>query len=239
MTMSAQHGRSTTVTPLRQRSATKPANATGGDDGSSPPKARAWVRDSERSGCVECGTKFTLFVRRHHCRRCGDIFCNECSSYTWEPYGKRICGYVHTHTCSYLWKVTGSVHARRVSKAVCIPTIPGRNSQVSLCWSFSPARPSPPSAACTHGIHALHCTHARTHVRTHAHQAVLPVNTAAAEGTSRLAGKLRDADPTNPWCHERRRPRRPACDACAKPVTPNTAHIERAGIDGHGDVGRC
>lgn len=37
-----------------------------------------WVPDSERSHCVACSKSFGLFVRRHHCRYCGDIFCNRC-----------------------------------------------------------------------------------------------------------------------------------------------------------------
>lgn len=30
--------------------------------------------------CYECDTPFTMFRRRHHCRVCGQIFCNNCSS---------------------------------------------------------------------------------------------------------------------------------------------------------------
>lgn len=31
--------------------------------------------------CSECEIKFSIFVRRHHCRICGRIFCNSCTSY--------------------------------------------------------------------------------------------------------------------------------------------------------------
>ncbi|KAL4711825.1 hypothetical protein ACJJTC_005994 [Scirpophaga incertulas] len=30
--------------------------------------------------CQECGTKFTLTMRKHHCRHCGRMLCNKCSS---------------------------------------------------------------------------------------------------------------------------------------------------------------
>ena len=43
------------------------------------PKAK-WKSDEESSGCDNCGKVFSFFRRRHHCRRCGEIFCNECCS---------------------------------------------------------------------------------------------------------------------------------------------------------------
>ena len=33
-----------------------------------------------RQECYECGTLFTTFKRRHHCRLCGQIFCYDCCS---------------------------------------------------------------------------------------------------------------------------------------------------------------
>ncbi|KNC54766.1 uncharacterized protein AMSG_01617 [Thecamonas trahens ATCC 50062] len=39
-----------------------------------------WVPDEERTHCADCGKKFSLLVRRHHCRRCGDIFCKQCAN---------------------------------------------------------------------------------------------------------------------------------------------------------------
>ena len=40
-----------------------------------------WVPDQDRKLCKTCNTNFFwIFVKRHHCRRCGEIFCNECSS---------------------------------------------------------------------------------------------------------------------------------------------------------------
>jgi hypothetical protein len=38
----------------------------------------AWQEDSSAGRCGECGVKFTLFTRRHHCRRCGLIYCGNC-----------------------------------------------------------------------------------------------------------------------------------------------------------------
>lgn len=38
-----------------------------------------WVPDEAVTKCTACGTDFGAFVRRHHCRNCGDIFCDKCT----------------------------------------------------------------------------------------------------------------------------------------------------------------
>ncbi|XP_078161002.1 protein FREE1-like [Carex rostrata] len=38
-----------------------------------------WVPDEAVSKCTACGADFGAFVRRHHCRNCGDIFCDKCT----------------------------------------------------------------------------------------------------------------------------------------------------------------
>ncbi|XP_069693387.1 early endosome antigen 1-like [Periplaneta americana] len=41
---------------------------------------RKWTEDSDVISCSLCQKEFSLIVRKHHCRNCGQIFCNECSS---------------------------------------------------------------------------------------------------------------------------------------------------------------
>lgn len=41
---------------------------------------RKWADDSEVNDCNNCHKGFNITVRKHHCRNCGQIFCNECSS---------------------------------------------------------------------------------------------------------------------------------------------------------------
>ena len=41
---------------------------------------RKWKNDTEVTECTNCLIEFSLRVRKHHCRGCGDIFCNDCSS---------------------------------------------------------------------------------------------------------------------------------------------------------------
>ncbi|CAO1635991.1 unnamed protein product [Jaminaea pallidilutea] len=40
-----------------------------------------WERDEDASECRGCGKRFTFFTRKHHCRRCGRIYCADCSSH--------------------------------------------------------------------------------------------------------------------------------------------------------------
>ncbi|XP_055332679.1 lateral signaling target protein 2 homolog [Paramacrobiotus metropolitanus] len=54
-------------------------------DASRPGNAKeppSWVPDRESATCTACDSPFTLVRRRHHCRNCGKIFCNQCSSNT-------------------------------------------------------------------------------------------------------------------------------------------------------------
>lgn len=37
-----------------------------------------WVDDSKVSNCKLCQKKFSFFRRRHHCRKCFNIFCDDC-----------------------------------------------------------------------------------------------------------------------------------------------------------------
>ncbi|KAK3856227.1 hypothetical protein Pcinc_037436 [Petrolisthes cinctipes] len=41
---------------------------------------RKWADDSEAVSCQSCDKAFSVTVRRHHCRNCGQIFCHDCSS---------------------------------------------------------------------------------------------------------------------------------------------------------------
>ncbi|XP_021347524.1 RUN and FYVE domain-containing protein 2-like isoform X4 [Mizuhopecten yessoensis] len=42
-------------------------------------KEAAWMSDKDALQCSSCDKEFSLARRKHHCRNCGEIFCNECS----------------------------------------------------------------------------------------------------------------------------------------------------------------
>ncbi|SAM02239.1 hypothetical protein [Absidia glauca] len=49
---------------------------------SEPPRPRhVWESDRQASECRRCNRRFSFLVRRHHCRRCGQIVCDRCSSH--------------------------------------------------------------------------------------------------------------------------------------------------------------
>lgn len=38
-----------------------------------------WVPDEAVTKCTSCSSDFSAFNRKHHCRNCGDIFCDKCT----------------------------------------------------------------------------------------------------------------------------------------------------------------
>lgn len=46
-----------------------------------PPSRKHWKPDHSRRVCAACNDVFSFFTRRHHCRKCGDVFCEKDSSY--------------------------------------------------------------------------------------------------------------------------------------------------------------
>lgn len=44
-----------------------------------PPKGASWKPDAQATKCEKCSVNFTFMTRKHHCRRCGGIFCDACT----------------------------------------------------------------------------------------------------------------------------------------------------------------
>lgn len=40
-----------------------------------------WIPDERVKRCFGCGSSFSTFRRKHHCRSCGRVFCSACSAY--------------------------------------------------------------------------------------------------------------------------------------------------------------
>lgn len=40
-----------------------------------------WKQDRDADMCKNCYQRFNLVRRKHHCRSCGDIFCDDCTKY--------------------------------------------------------------------------------------------------------------------------------------------------------------
>ncbi|MCO5610541.1 hypothetical protein L7F22_064780 [Adiantum nelumboides] len=44
-----------------------------------PEEKQHWVPDEAVKKCSACSSDFGPFLRRHHCRNCGDVFCDKCT----------------------------------------------------------------------------------------------------------------------------------------------------------------
>lgn len=65
-----------------------------------------WMKDDSAKECFTCGKSFNTFRRRHHCRICGQIFCNSCTfSVSGERFGydgtMRVCNNCYEHANNY------------------------------------------------------------------------------------------------------------------------------------------
>lgn len=48
--------------------------------------ANQWVPDGDRHNCAQCYDKLSAFFNpKHHCRMCGNIFCEDCSNHFYPP----------------------------------------------------------------------------------------------------------------------------------------------------------
>ena len=68
-----------------------------------------WVPESEATDCHQCAKRFSFRVRKHHCRRCGQVFCGKCKTgrVTISASGSddthRVCDQCHEdkHVCTH------------------------------------------------------------------------------------------------------------------------------------------
>lgn len=44
-------------------------------------ESRKWISDQMVTNCSDCKIEFNFLIRKHHCRICGNIFCNNCACY--------------------------------------------------------------------------------------------------------------------------------------------------------------
>ncbi|KAK8765076.1 hypothetical protein V5799_032316 [Amblyomma americanum] len=69
-----------------------------------PPPQSEWIPDAAVSCCMACHIEyFSVFSRRHHCRRCGRVVCYMCSQHSmvvegFGPYKVRVCDDCFTQT---------------------------------------------------------------------------------------------------------------------------------------------
>ncbi|XP_068933883.1 zinc finger FYVE domain-containing protein 26 isoform X2 [Petaurus breviceps papuanus] len=73
-----------------------------------PPARQQWVPDEMEITCMVCRSeRFTMFNRRHHCRRCGRLVCGSCSTKKMVVEGSRenparVCDQCFSHSNKHL-----------------------------------------------------------------------------------------------------------------------------------------
>ncbi|KAI4894239.1 hypothetical protein NFI96_025427, partial [Prochilodus magdalenae] len=97
-----------------------------------------WLVDKEATHCLGCQSQFTWWLRRHHCRLCGRIFCYYCSNnYVMTKYGgkkERCCRECYTQHSAVVERFTrGELNSPQEP-----PTPPGRTHAASTPPAYKP-----------------------------------------------------------------------------------------------------
>ncbi|KFA74962.1 hypothetical protein S40288_02194 [Stachybotrys chartarum IBT 40288] len=114
-----------------------------------------WQPDAEVTYCPICHSQFNIFVRKHHCRKCGRVVCNSCSphriiiphQYIVRPPGSDIPlpqSLLIDGLGGGYFDVSGLSGGERVR--LCNPCVPDPNTAPPL----SPASPPAPSPRAAH-----------------------------------------------------------------------------------------
>jgi hypothetical protein len=117
----------------------------------------AWQPDSECAKCNGCGAAFTFSKRRHHCRRCAWIFCDDCSSRRavlpdmHPSHAQRVCDRCFAHVT-----ISWTADAKVVSPWVPLEAHPQSppDAPVDLSSHFSAPAPAPSSSHCRYPVDA-------------------------------------------------------------------------------------
>lgn len=64
-----------------------------------------WLPDSSATKCAGCKSNFSLLNRKHHCRTCGRVFCQSCSSKKIDLSHIGIKKGVAHRVCNYCFKL--------------------------------------------------------------------------------------------------------------------------------------
>nr|XP_033807345.1 zinc finger FYVE domain-containing protein 26 isoform X2 [Geotrypetes seraphini] len=90
-----------------------------------PPAKTQWIPDEMEVACMVCKSgQFTMFNRRHHCRRCGRLVCSSCSTKRMVVDGcrgnpARVCDQCHSY-CTNNAKEEDPGHAEEIQTEECL-----------------------------------------------------------------------------------------------------------------------
>lgn len=116
-----------------------------GVEGTTLPVAEAqllrWMNDEEALECVLCKSEFTIFNRRHHCRKCGSLFCQDCCSYFIELNTEQILYPPNSLTYTLDLVFGNTVRCCKT----CADMVLGGNSHTRTTYSVDDSTPSQPT----------------------------------------------------------------------------------------------
>ena len=137
----------------------------------SPPTSTVqWIPNHLAARCLSCYDDFSFLKRRHHCRRCGMIFCEQCSS-------KRAQLQPRTEPVRVCDKCYSAV--RQVAAAS------ARQSPTAIPSAHTKHNPTTPSHQHSNGTHHSRLPHsATTHSLTSQHHPLTARSTPSASQRS-------------------------------------------------------
>lgn len=74
-----------------------------------------WVKDKERTSCHLCMRNFHALRRKHHCRKCGEVICSDCSHV--ETIDLPVIGYSKLRLCKVCGVRARSTPLKRLDKS--------------------------------------------------------------------------------------------------------------------------
>ncbi|XP_073940247.1 FYVE, RhoGEF and PH domain-containing protein 6 isoform X2 [Castor canadensis] len=98
-------------------------------------KAPIWIPDTRATMCMICTSEFTLTWRRHHCRACGKIVCQACSS---NKYGLDYLKNQPARVCEHCFQELQKLDHQHSSRIGC----PGNHKSSSALSSVLHSIPS-------------------------------------------------------------------------------------------------
>nr|XP_056703255.1 FYVE, RhoGEF and PH domain-containing protein 6 [Euleptes europaea] len=144
-------------------------------------KAPIWIPDTRATMCMICTSEFTLTWRRHHCRACGKIICQACSS------NKHGLDYMKNHparVCDLCFKELQK-HSKLCPDNLCTPSKNG-----------SPVNHRSPSSALSTVLHSIPSGRKQKKI-----PAALKEVTANTEDSSMSGYLYRSKGSKKPWKH--------------------------------------
>ncbi|XP_065069859.1 zinc finger FYVE domain-containing protein 16-like isoform X1 [Rhopilema esculentum] len=105
--------------------------------------APKWVPDKDAKGCMNCGLKFTVVKRRHHCRACGKVLCSNCCNMKADL---AYLGYKSSRVCQACYEILSKAQSLSPLPLMSVSQdVPGRGHTIAL----NESEPTTPVAADT------------------------------------------------------------------------------------------